>query len=640
MDQSVTLSVGPPAETSRGVLSQAPVPAQPTQLGPHGIRYDFNEGCRVHVPAGNFRVQLRDLDTASILFDQSVSSGQVTSAKRYQVTSAKRYYLRFGIEVWLDGISVFRHEYDATGKDVLARMELGGLGDQIAWLGHVVAFARRHGCRLTCAMTPAVIPLFRGAYPEVRFLTAKEVDPTEFYATYKLLIFYNDHQNDWQPYDYRQVGLCHTAAYMLGMPPRDVKPDIVIESGPAPIAEPYVCIATQATSQNKYWNNARGWTEIVVFLKAHGYRVICIDQKPIEAKGLVTNQIPHGAEDQTGDRPLTERARWLRHAAFFVGLSSGLSWLAWAAGCPVVMISGFTHPMNEFHTPYRVSNLNVCNGCSNDVRLQLDPTDVLFCPRHKNTARMFECTRLISAEQVKATIRTIPGFGLFGKSRHPASGSRPKTLVFCTGFSRDAGETRADWDARYRRWLDAILQSSLERDGVLIVDDGSRVLPNWQDVGIIHEGDPLATSAAVNIYHFKDSLGRRGMHDFPGWFRAFTFAAAFADANGFEKVVHIERDAFPLSDQIQRRVNQYRDGWLGFRCTNSNWPETGIQVIAGAGMDRFRKFSTLNYTMFTGHILETLIPFTEVDRTFNGDLRGEYVDAPEDANQTAQLPVP
>jgi autotransporter strand-loop-strand O-heptosyltransferase len=121
LDQSLPLSDGPPAQSSSGSPPQVDVPAQPTQLGPHGIRYDFNEGCRVQVPDGNFRVQLRDLDTASILFDQSVSSGQVTSAKRY--------YLRFGFEVWRDGISVFRHEYDAKGKDVLARMELGGLGD-------------------------------------------------------------------------------------------------------------------------------------------------------------------------------------------------------------------------------------------------------------------------------------------------------------------------------------------------------------------------------------------------------------------------------------------------------------------------------------------------------------------------------
>ena len=64
--------------------------------------------------------------------------------------------------------------------------------------------------------------------------------------------------------------------------------------------------------------------------------------------GIVFTHIPNGAEDETGDQPLTERARWLKHADFFIGLSSGLSWLAWAAGTPVVIISGFTHPLNEF----------------------------------------------------------------------------------------------------------------------------------------------------------------------------------------------------------------------------------------------------------------------------------------------------
>jgi autotransporter strand-loop-strand O-heptosyltransferase len=58
-------------------------------------------------------------------------------------------------------------------------------------------------------------------------------------------------------------------------------------------------------------------------------------------------------------RPIVERARWLKHAAFFVGLSRGLSWLAWAMRIPVVMVSGFSHPDNEFHTPYRVFNYHV-----------------------------------------------------------------------------------------------------------------------------------------------------------------------------------------------------------------------------------------------------------------------------------------
>jgi len=121
--------------------------------------------------------------------------------------------------------------------------------------------------------------------------------------------------------------------------------------------------------------------------------------------------MPPGAEDQTGDRPLLERARWLKHAAFFIGLSSGLSWLAWAVGTKVVLISGFTHPNNEFATPYRVINYHVCNSCWNDRELVFEQGDFMRCPRHKGTPRQFECTRAITAEQVKATLRRVPGFG-------------------------------------------------------------------------------------------------------------------------------------------------------------------------------------------------------------------------------------
>ncbi|GAD11621.1 glycosyltransferase tibc (plasmid) [Gluconobacter frateurii NBRC 103465] len=57
---------------------------------------------------------------------------------------------------------------------------------------------------------------------------------------------------------------------------------------------------------------------------------------------------------------------------FFIGGSSGLAWLAWSAGCPVIMISGFTHPNNEFETPGRVINWHTCNSCWNDPKERFD----------------------------------------------------------------------------------------------------------------------------------------------------------------------------------------------------------------------------------------------------------------------------
>ena len=385
--------------------AQFPPPAdRPTQEGPDGIRYDFNFGTRVALPDANgpWRVRLTDLDTGNILYETTVAGGWVGSAKHY--------YLRTRIEVIRNEQTVLTHDYDCTGRDVLVQLPVGTLGDSLGWFPYAAKFQRARNCRLSVSMAEWLIPLFRDAYPEIRFLTPEQVEPKDYYATYNIGLFFDDEAHIHQPCDFRLVGLHRTAGYILGVDPTEEPARIVPSSMERPIAEPYVCIAVQSTTQAKYWNNPFGWREIIAFLKQAGYRVICIDRYPSNGQGLVWNHLPHGVEDETGDRPLGERARWLMHAEFFIGLSSGLSWLAWTCGTPVVMISGFTHPTNEFATPYRVVNYHTCNGCWNDVRVRFDHKDFLWCPRHKDTPRQFECTRLITAEQVKDVIRRIPAY--------------------------------------------------------------------------------------------------------------------------------------------------------------------------------------------------------------------------------------
>jgi len=381
--------------------------ATPTQLGPRGIRFDFNDGCRVVLPMQPvrdqlWRVKLSDLDTGNTLFETTLLAGRVNSTKRY--------FVRVRIEVWSGEESVLRHDYDASGREVAIQLPVGTIGDTIGWFPYAVKFKECHGCRLTVIMAERMISLFEKAYPDIRFIVPEAVKPDQYYATYNIGLFFDDEDRVFQPADFRLVGLHRTAGYILGVDPREEPPKLVIEDESRPIAEPYVCIAVQSTTQAKYWNSPTGWREIVAFLKEAGYRVICIDRQATHGTGIVWNHIPYGAEDETGDRPLAERARWLRHADFFVGLSSGLSWLAWAAGTKVVMISGFTAAVNEFETPYRVINYHACNSCWNDPRLRFDHKDFLWCPRQKDTPRQFECTRLITAEQVKTVLKRIPGF--------------------------------------------------------------------------------------------------------------------------------------------------------------------------------------------------------------------------------------
>lgn len=374
----------------------------PTQVGPLGIRYDFNDGCRVVLPEGQWLLRISDLDTGNILFETRISAGRINSAKRY--------YVRFRLNIWAADELVLSHDFMPKAQEVLIQLPVGTLGDTIGWFPYAVKFQRQHDCRLTVAMAEHLIPLFREAYPHIKLVSHKDVKSEDYYATYRIGLFFDDQECIYQPCDFRLVGLHRTAGYILGVDLAEQPPQVVLEDDSRPVEEPYVCIAAQSSTQCKYWNNPGGWREIVDFLKEQGYRVICIDQRPIHGSGIVWNHIPYGAEDQTGDRPLLERARWLKHADFFVGLSSGLSWLAWAMQVPVVMISGFSHPTTEFDTPYRVINYHACNSCWNDVRLRFEHKDFLWCPRHKDTPRQFECSRLITTEAVKQAIRRIPGF--------------------------------------------------------------------------------------------------------------------------------------------------------------------------------------------------------------------------------------
>jgi autotransporter strand-loop-strand O-heptosyltransferase len=388
----------------------------PTQQGVRGIQFDFNDGCRLVLPEAEhpWRVRLTDLDTGNILFETELKAGRVNSTKRY--------YVRFRLDVWQQGEAVFAHEYAACGREVLIQFPVGTLGDTIGWFPYAVKFRDLHGCRLTCSMAEPLIPLFRDAYPEINFLTHDQVKSERYYATYSMGLFFDDKDFLFQPCDFRKVGLHRTAGYILGVDPTEAAPRIVIPDSSRPIPEPYVVIATQSTTQAKYWNNPTGWHEIIGFLKEAGYRVICIDQKRVHGTGIIWNHIPHGAEDETGDRPLWERARWIKHAEFFVGLASGLSWLAWCTGTPVVMVSGFSHPITEFQTPYRVINYHACNSCWDDPKHRFDHKDFLWCPRHKDTPRQFECTRLITVDHVKTVIQSVPAFATRNRDKSPQAG--------------------------------------------------------------------------------------------------------------------------------------------------------------------------------------------------------------------------
>jgi len=269
--------------------------------------------------------------------------------------------------------------------------ESGSLGDTIAWVPIVNQFAKTHRTKVNL-YTPYK-ELFDKQYPLINFFKYSDKNQIDSSNFINLGCFDNI---NWKKYSLQEI-----AAKILDIPYKQIKPKINFDPNiKSKYDKKYVCIATQSTSQCKYWNNETGWDQVVDYLKSLDYEVVCIDKHEYYGNEIKMNKIPNGCINKTGDYSLQDRIHEIINSEFFIGLGSGLSWLAWACNKPVIMISGFSDPQSEFYTPYRVHNKNVCNSCWNDDSLQFDRSNWMWCPRNKD----FECSKKITFEMVKEKI--------------------------------------------------------------------------------------------------------------------------------------------------------------------------------------------------------------------------------------------
>ncbi len=361
------------------------------ETGIEGLRLDFNFGLRLDVPEGNFRVVIGDADTGEKFFDKYISGGRLLSVEQY--------FIRWHVEVYRDDKKVFSHTLNLKGQKVSLAFRQSAMGDLIALLPFAKEFQKRHGCELSICLPDYICEFAAHLYPEI-----PQTDEINFktYATYYPLMVVANCLT--VPVDVRNLPLERAGGAILGLETLPVKPTFKPTEPPV-TSNPYVCIGVQASATRKSWLYPGGWDIVVDYLKSLGYRVFCIDKNAVETSDSMTVCKPDNAEDFTGDFSIMERANMLYHAEFFIGLSSGLAWIANAVNCPVVMICGFSQSWFEFYTPYRVANRLVCNGCFNDIRVSF--IGKKFCPYHGGTARELECQKKIYPAQVIDAINRL-----------------------------------------------------------------------------------------------------------------------------------------------------------------------------------------------------------------------------------------
>lgn len=196
-----------------------------------------------------------------------------------------------------------------------------------------------------------------------------------------------------------------------------------------------------------------------------------------------------------------------------------------------------------------------------------------------------------------------------------------RTFIFCTSFIN--GDPVTHTLGRYERWVKyySPLLDELQAERMFLIDDGGK---DYGDINVISGDLPAEVTSVVNVYRFEETLGRRSVMDFPGWWRSFLFSIEIARKYGYDRIIHIESDFFILSDRLKEYIKNLENGWISMYSDHYSIPETGIQVICKDAFDIFTDFKEkhLNANYQMDQYAELILPFTHVNSSFIGDRLG------------------
>ena len=322
----------PRAGVGTGKASLSAASAMPTQQGYGGLLFDFNDGCRVVLPEGPpVAGAAQRSRSGNILFETELKTGRVNSTKRFRAfpvrgLAARRKCLRprlFGRGPGGTDPVPGRH---AGRHDGL--VPLCGKIPGAPWLpAHL-----RDGGQL--------IPLFRDAYPDITFLTHEEVKPSELST---------------RPTASGCSSMTRTHLSALRLPPCRPASHRRLHSRAS--IRPRSRRASRSPDDSRAHSRAlclhRGAEHDPSQILEQSRRLA--RDRQVSKGGRLSRHLhrPEGACTAPASSGITFRmeprtrpatARWRSGCAgsstpnFLSGLSSGLSWLAWAVGTPVVMI--------------------------------------------------------------------------------------------------------------------------------------------------------------------------------------------------------------------------------------------------------------------------------------------------------------
>ena len=303
-------------------------------------------------------------------------------------------------------------------RRVFVSLESSSIGDTIAWLPMVDKFQKRHNCELIVSTHHNEFFDIE-KYPNLQFVKPTDI-VYNLYAHYRIGVFDVDnrfiHPNHPLIVPLQQVASDRLGFHYEG----NCRPEMKIKKNPF---ENHITLCIRSTAGSKEWQRKNGWKNLIMKLVKEDYSVDVIYKRPgaelkSESESLwrILRDLNINEDEYEKikhqvtivfNQSLEDVTKVISQSALFIGLPSGLSWVAWALEVPVIIISGFSLEYAEFEEQHRVQNFDVCNGCWNNPDFKFDKGDWYWCPKHKGTDRQFECTKQITEDAVYKLVAKI-----------------------------------------------------------------------------------------------------------------------------------------------------------------------------------------------------------------------------------------
>ena len=341
----------------------------------------LNDGIRIDIAGyynSMYRVEFWNEKDGQNVHSNFIKNGEYTAP-------FAKYYVAWRVKVYEDANSsdealIFNEPMSLQGDAVLIVLDSTALGDTLAWVPYAEEFRKKHQCDVF--VSTYWNPLFQTVYPDLQFVSPG-ADRESFDAVYVVGVFddnYWRNKNHW-----RLIPLQQVSADILGVDYVEIRPKVKRTADARLVKEKYIAIAEFSTFDCKEWRYPDGWKKVIEAIREQGYQVVSVSSEQSKQDCIRLN-----------GSAIEGTVLNIQNAECFIGVSSGLSWLAWALEVPVVLISGATKTITEMQECYRVINEGVCHGCFADKELPIDRGNRRFCPRNKN----MECSTGITPEMV------------------------------------------------------------------------------------------------------------------------------------------------------------------------------------------------------------------------------------------------